>query len=91
MRTGLITRKLGMSAVFAEDGSHIPVTILKLDNCQVVSQRTKEKDGYTAVQLGVGLAKVKNVRNRIYRRLCIFFNFIIYIWLFFIYSVMDKD
>ena len=61
MRTGLITRKLGMSAVFAEDGSHIPVTILKLDNCQVVGQRTKEKDGYTAVQLGVGLAKVKNI------------------------------
>ena len=61
MRTGLITRKLGMSAVFAEDGSHIPVTILELDNCQVVGQRTEEKDGYTAVQLGVGLAKIKNV------------------------------
>jgi len=61
MRTGLIAQKLGMSAHFAENGQHIPVTVLKLDNCQVVAQRTQEKDGYTAVQLGVGEAKVKNV------------------------------
>ncbi len=61
MRTGLIAQKLGMSAHFADDGQHIPVTVLKLDNCQVVAQRTQEKDGYTAVQLGVGEAKVKNV------------------------------
>ena len=61
MRTGLITQKLGMTAHFADDGQHIPVTVLKLDNCQVVAQRTQEKDGYTAVQLGVGEAKVKNV------------------------------
>ena len=61
MRTGLIAQKLGMSAVFAEDGRHLPVTVLRLDNCQVVAQRTQEIDGYTALQLGVGTAKVKNV------------------------------
>jgi len=61
MRTGLIAQKLGMSRVFADDGRHIPVTVLKIDNCHVVAQRTEEKDGYTAVQLGVGTAKVKNV------------------------------
>lgn len=61
MRTGIIAQKLGMSAVFADDGAHIPVTVLKIDNCQVVAQRTNDKDGYTAVQLGVGEAKVKNV------------------------------
>ena len=61
MRTGLIAQKLGMSAVFGEDGRHIPVTVLKVDNCQVVANRTAEKDGYNAVQIGVGAAKVKNV------------------------------
>lgn len=61
MRTGLIARKVGMSRVFQEDGTHVPVTVLQVDNCQVVAQRTEEKDGYTAVQLGVGAAKVKNV------------------------------
>ncbi len=61
MRTGLIAQKLGMSAVFGEDGRHIPVTVLKVDNCQVVANRTIEKDGYNAVQIGVGAAKVKNV------------------------------
>jgi large subunit ribosomal protein L3 len=50
-----------MTRVFAEDGSHVPVTVLKLDNCQVVAVRTKEKDGYAALQLGIGKAKVKNV------------------------------
>jgi len=50
-----------MSAVFADDGAHIPVTVVKVDNCQVVAQRTQDKDGYTALQLGVGEAKVKNV------------------------------
>jgi large subunit ribosomal protein L3 len=59
MRTGLITQKVGMTRLFTEDGRHVPVTVLKLDNCQVVAQRTAEKDGYTALQLGVGLAKVK--------------------------------
>ncbi|MBC8269303.1 MAG: 50S ribosomal protein L3 [Rhodospirillaceae bacterium] len=61
MRTGLIAQKVGMSRVFADDGRHIPVTVLKVDNCQVVSQRTEEKDGYSAIQLGVGAAKVKRV------------------------------
>ncbi len=61
MRTGLIAQKLGMSRLFSEDGEHIPVTVLKLDNLRVVSTKTKEKDGYTAVQLGYGKAKVKNV------------------------------
>lgn len=61
MRTGLITKKLGMSAYFAENGQHIPVTLLKVDNCQVVSHRTEELDGYIAMQLGVGDVKVKNV------------------------------
>jgi len=60
MRTGVITQKLGMSRLFTKDGSHIPVTVLKLDNCQVVAKRTKDKDGYTAVQLGSGFAKAKN-------------------------------
>jgi len=60
-RTGVIARKLGMTRLFAEDGSHVPVTVLQLDQCQVVAVRTKDKDGYTAVQLGTGKAKVKNV------------------------------
>jgi large subunit ribosomal protein L3 len=61
MRTGLIAQKLGMTRHFTETGNHVPVTVLKVDNCQVVAVRTAEKDGYTAVQLGVGKAKVKNV------------------------------
>jgi large subunit ribosomal protein L3 len=61
MRTGVIARKIGMTRLFSEEGSHVPVTVLKLDHCQVVAVRTQEKDGYTAVQLGVGKAKVKNV------------------------------
>lgn len=61
MRTGLIAQKLGMSRVFTDEGNHIPVTVLRVDNCQVVAQRTRERDGYTALQLGVGAAKVKNV------------------------------
>lgn len=58
MRTGLIARKEGMTRVFDEDGRHVPVTVLKVDGCQVVALRTQEKDGYTAVQLGAGKAKV---------------------------------
>jgi large subunit ribosomal protein L3 len=61
MRTGLIAQKMGMTRVFTEEGNHVPVTVLKVDNCQVVAVRTEETDGYTAVQLGVGKAKVKNV------------------------------
>lgn len=60
MRSGLIAQKLGMTRIFAEDGSHVPVTVLELQNCQVVGQRTAEKDGYVALQLGAGQAKVKN-------------------------------
>jgi large subunit ribosomal protein L3 len=61
MRSGLIAQKVGMTRVFTEEGEHVPVTVLKVDNCQVVAVRTEESDGYTAVQLGVGKAKVKNV------------------------------
>ena len=61
MRTGLLAKKLGMTRLFKEDGTHVPVTVLHLDNVQVVSTRTQEKDGYTALQLGWGTAKVKNV------------------------------
>ena len=61
MRTGIIARKLGMTRVFTESGAHVPVTVLQLDGCQVTAVRTQEKDGYTAVQLGSGSAKVKRV------------------------------
>src|SRR6266567_2171160 len=61
MRTGLIAQKLGMSRVFTDEGNHVAVTVLRVDNCQVVAQRTLDKDGYIALQLGVGAAKVKNV------------------------------
>ena len=61
MRTGLIAKKLGMTRLFKEDGTHVPVTVLHLDEVQVVDARTEERDGYTAVQLGAGRAKVKNV------------------------------
>ncbi|KAB2848090.1 MAG: 50S ribosomal protein L3 [Hyphomicrobiaceae bacterium] len=61
MRSGVIAQKLGMTRVFTEGGEHIPVTVLRLDNCQVVAQRTEERNGYTALQLGVGKAKVNRV------------------------------
>ena len=61
MRSGLIAKKLGMSRVFRDDGTNVPVTVLHIDNCQVVAQRTADRDGYTALQLGVGAAKTKNV------------------------------
>jgi large subunit ribosomal protein L3 len=60
MRTGVIAKKLGMTRFFDEAGADIAVTVLSLDGCQVTAQRTKEKDGYTALQLGAGQAKVKN-------------------------------
>ncbi|SKA11709.1 50S ribosomal protein L3 [Consotaella salsifontis] len=60
MRSGVIAQKVGMTRVYNEAGEHVPVTVLKVENCQVVAQRTQEKNGYTAVQLGAGLAKVKN-------------------------------
>lgn len=61
MRTGVIAKKVGMTRIFKEDGRHVPVTVLSLENCQVVSQRTLDRDGYVAVQLGAGTAKAKNV------------------------------
>lgn len=61
MRSGVIAQKLGMMRYFTEEGNHVPVTVLKLDRCQVVGTRSPERDGYSAVQLGAGLAKVKNV------------------------------
>jgi large subunit ribosomal protein L3 len=61
MRSGIIARKLGMTRVFNDAGDHVPVTVLKLDDVQVVAVRNAEKDGYTALQLGAGVAKAKNV------------------------------
>ncbi len=61
MRTGLIARKVGMTRIFNAAGQHVPVTVLQVDDCAVVAQRTAEKDGYTALQLGAGKAKVKRV------------------------------
>ncbi len=61
MRTGLIAKKLGMSRIFGADGSHTPVTVLSVENLQVVDVKTNERDGYTAVQLGTGAVKAKNV------------------------------
>ena len=58
-RSGVIAKKLGMTRLFLEDGKQVPVTVLQLDNLQVVAQRTVETDGYTAVQLGAGEAKAK--------------------------------
>ena len=60
MRSGVIAKKLGMTRLFLESGKQVPVTVLQMEQCQVVAQRTAEKDGYTAVQLGVGAAKAKN-------------------------------
>jgi large subunit ribosomal protein L3 len=59
MRSGVIAQKLGMTRVFTDAGEQVPVTVLKLQNCQVVAQRTTDKDGYTALQLGAGTRKVK--------------------------------
>ena len=61
MRSGLIAVKLGMTRIYTEEGTVVPVTVLKVDNCQVVAQKTNEKHGYTAVQLGVGVAKIKRL------------------------------
>lgn len=60
MRTGVIAKKLGMTRFFDEAGTHVPVTVLSLEGCQVVAQRTQEKDGYVALQLGAGAKKAKN-------------------------------
>ncbi|MBA4798707.1 50S ribosomal protein L3 [Rhizobium rosettiformans] len=60
MRSGVIAQKVGMTRVYNDAGEHIPVTVLRLDNVQVVAQRTVDKNGYTALQLGAGTSKVKN-------------------------------
>jgi large subunit ribosomal protein L3 len=61
MRSGLIARKLGMTRIYTEEGTQVPVTVLKVDNVHVVAQKTAEKDGYTAVQLGSGTPKIKRL------------------------------
>ena len=61
MRSGVIAQKLGMTRVFTEAGDHVPVTVLKLGKCQVLGHRTKDKNGYVALQLGSGTRKVNNV------------------------------
>lgn len=61
MRSGLIAQKLGMTRIYTEEGVVVPVTVLKVDNCQVVAQKTDGKDGYTALQLGVGVPKIKRL------------------------------
>jgi large subunit ribosomal protein L3 len=61
MRTGVIAQKVGMTRLFTEAGEHVPVTVLRLAQCQVIAHRTKDKDGYVALQLGSGTRKVKNV------------------------------
>ena len=64
MRSGVIAKKLGMTRLFLENGTQVPVTVLQLDNLQVVAQRTVDRDGYTAVQLGAGTAKAKTPPKR---------------------------
>jgi len=61
MRTGVIAKKVGMTRLFQADGRHVPVTVLQLDDVQVIGRREIDRDGYTAVQLGAGKAKAKNV------------------------------
>ena len=61
MRTGVIAKKMGMTRLFQDDGRHVPVTVLALDNLQVVARREADRDGYVAVQLGAGTAKAKNL------------------------------
>ena len=61
MRSGVIAQKVGMTRLFTEAGEHVPVTVLRLAQCQVIAHRSKEKDGYVALQLGAGARKVKNV------------------------------
>ena len=63
MRSGLVAQKVGMTRLFTPEGNHVPVTVLKVDGLQVVAQRTQEKDGYTAVQLGLGTRKTKRVNR----------------------------
>jgi large subunit ribosomal protein L3 len=61
MRTGILAEKLGMTRVFADDGSHVPVSVLRIEACEVVATRRPDSDGYAAVQVGIGRAKAKKV------------------------------
>jgi len=61
MRTGLLARKIGMTRIFGSDGSHVPVTVLQVEDNEVVATRSVATDGYTAIQVGAGKAKAKNV------------------------------
>ena len=61
MRSGLIAQKLGMTRIYTDEGTVVPVTVLKVENCQVVAQKTSDKDGYTALQLGAGVPKIKRL------------------------------
>jgi large subunit ribosomal protein L3 len=61
MRSGLIAQKLGMTRIYTDEGVVVPVTVLKVENCQVVAQKTSDKDGYTALQLGAGVPKIKRL------------------------------
>src|ERR1700741_3588699 len=63
MRSGLVAQKVGMTRIFTPEGNHVPVTVLKVDGVQVIAQRTKDKDGYTAVQLGIGTRKTKRTNK----------------------------
>lgn len=65
MRSGLIAEKMGMTRLFTEDGTHVPVTVLKIEGCEVVSVRTKDKDGYVALQLGFGKTKANRVSKSV--------------------------
>src|SRR5665213_3865265 len=61
MRSGVIAQKMGMTRLFTDAGNHVPVTVLRLAQCQVIAHRTKDRDGYVSIQLGSGSRKVKNV------------------------------
>ena len=65
MRSGLIAEKMGMTRLFTEDGTHVPVTVLKVEGCEVVSVRTKDKDAYVALQLGFGKTKANRVSKSV--------------------------
>src|ERR1700761_8193571 len=64
-RTGLVAKKMGMTRLFNGEGDQVPVTVLQVDGCRVIAQRTIESNGYTALQIGVGKAKVKNVSKAV--------------------------
>ena len=63
MRCGLIAKKIGMTRIFSEDGQSIPVSVLKMDNCQVIAKKTIDLNGYNALQIGFGEKKAKNLSN----------------------------